>query len=238
MSGPHFDYQIRESARARYMSLRVTVDRGLEVVIPKGFDRKLIPSFLRDKHEWVQTALSKVQQVRQRRMSDSKPPLPTEIMFPSCERRWVVDYLPRPSTTIRLSDDKQGRLCIAGPVDDLAGCYAVLQSWTRRHAFNVLNPWLRRLSTETGIAFVKTAIRSQKSRWGSCSSGGTISLNQKLLFVEPDLVRYVLIHELCHMREMNHSSRFWKLVGQFYPEYRLARHRLKEAWYQMPAWAG
>jgi hypothetical protein len=62
-------------------------------------------------------------------------------------------------------------------------------------------------------------------------------LNLKLLFVEPDLVRYVLIHELCHMREMNHSSRFWRLVGQYYPEFRTARRRLKEAWYQMPAWA-
>lgn len=238
MAGPHFDYQIRESARAKYMSLRVTVDRGLEVVIPRGFDRRLIPTFLRDKSAWVEAALTKVSQVRQRRMAEPPQTLPTQVVFPSCERQWAVEYLPRRTTTIRLSDDKNGRLLIAGPVDDAAACYAVLQSWTRKHAFNVLNPWLRRLSTETGIAFVKTAIRSQKSRWGSCSTSGTISLNQKLLFVDPDLVRYVLIHELCHMREMNHSHRFWKLVGQFYPQYRLARRRLKEAWYQTPAWAG
>ncbi len=53
MTDPHFNYQIRESARAKYMSLRVSVDRGLEVVVPRGFDRKLIPTFLRDKQMWV-----------------------------------------------------------------------------------------------------------------------------------------------------------------------------------------
>lgn len=238
MAGPHFDYQIRESARAKYMSLRVTVDRGLEVVIPRGFDRRLIPTFLRDKSAWVEAALSKVQQVRQRRMAEPKQALPTDIVFPACERKWSVQYVHKRTNSIRLTDDRNGCLLMSGPVDDLAACYSVLQLWARRHAFSVLNPWLRRLSAETGIAFVKTAIRSQKSRWGSCSSSGTISLNQKLLFVEPDLVTYVLIHELCHMREMNHSHRFWRLVGQFYPDYRLARRRLKEAWYQTPAWAG
>jgi predicted metal-dependent hydrolase len=236
MSSPHFDYQIRESARAKYMSLRVTVDRGLEVVVPRGFDRSLIPSFLRDKQAWVLSALSKIQQARQKRSVKSQEALPTEIVFAAIDRKWRVEYLPRRSAEIRLTDDGQGTLRIAGCVEQTAGCQAVLRAWSRRQAFNVLNPWLRRLSAETGIAFVKTAIRCQKSRWGSCSSSGTISLNQKLLFVAPELVRYVLIHELCHMREMNHSIRFWKLVGQFCPEFRQSRRRLKEAWYQTPNW--
>ena len=139
--------------------------------------------------------------------------------------------------TIKVSDKGNGRLVIFGSIQEEC-CHLVLQNWARRQAFNAFNPLLRKLSAETGIAFVKTAIRCQKSRWGSCSSSGTISLNQKLLFVEPDLVRYVLIHELCHMREMNHSPRFWGLVGQFYPQYQQARRRLKEAWHQMPNWAG
>lgn len=238
MAGPHFDYQIRESARAKYMSLRVTVERGLEVVVPRGFDRRLIPTFLREKGEWVQSALSKIEQARQRRTAEPIVPLPTEITFPSCGRTWTVDYVMKRSPKISLKDDANGGLSICGPIGNIAACHAVLQRWTHRQAFNVLIPQLRQLSTETGIAFVQTAIRCQKSRWGSCSSNGTISLNQKLLFTEPDLVRYVLIHELCHMREMNHSRHFWKLVGQFYPDFRLARRRLKDAWFQMPSWAG
>ncbi|HEY0985242.1 M48 family metallopeptidase [Schlesneria sp.] len=237
MTEPHFEYRIRESVRAKYMSLRVSVDRGLEVVVPRGFDRKLIPGFLRDKHEWVRTALSKVDQARQRRVKPTET-LPQMLSFAACGRSWIVQYHPRRSDTITLFDDGQGGLRVVGAVDNIPACHSVLQQWTRRQAFNVLNPLLRQLSKETGIAYVKTVIRCQKSRWGSCSSTGTISLNQKLLFVAPDLVRYVLIHELCHMREMNHSRNFWNLVGQFYPDYRRARQRLKEAWYQMPAWAG
>lgn len=238
MAGPHFEYKIRESARAKYMSLRVTVERGLEVVVPRGFNRTLISSFLQEKQLWVESALSKVQQVRDRRSTEPAMELPTEVRFPSIGRMWTVQYAPRSSRKVTLIDDQNGVLCISGPIHDLDSCYAVIQRWTHRKAHSVLVPLLRQLSMETGIAFVQTAIRCQKSRWGSCSSSGTISLNQKLLFVDPDLVRYVLIHELCHMREMNHSRHFWKLVGQFFPEYQLARRRLKEAWYRMPAWAG
>ena len=238
MTEPHFNYQIRESARAKYMSLRVSVDRGLEVVVPRGFDRKLIPTFLRDKQMWVESALSKIEDARRQRRDERTESLPETIQFPSSGQTWTVKYLAKRSQKITLSDDGNGTLQVIGPIDNLPACHAVLQRWNHRKAFNYLVPLLRQLSTETGIAFVRTAIRCQKSRWGSCSSSGTISLNQKLLFVEPDLVRYVLIHELCHMREMNHSRHFWKLVSQFYPDYRLARSRLKDAWRKMPAWAG
>lgn len=238
MAGPHFHYQVRESDRAKYMSLRVTVERGLEVVVPRGFNRTLIATFLREKHEWVQSALDKVAKARERRSVEPVKSLPNEIQLPAVGRTWEVTYVPKRSRRISLIDDGNGHLEISGPVQDIEACDLVLQRWMHRQAFTVLIPWLRRLSDETGIAFARTAIRCQKSRWGSCSSSGTISLNQKLLFVEPDLVRYVLIHELCHMREMNHSRHFWKLVGQFCPEFRLARKRLKEAWYQMPRWAG
>ena len=233
----HFDYLIRESPRAKYMSLRVTVDRGLEVVVPRGFDRRLIPGFLSEKRDWVQSALAKVEQVRQRREVKSREIFPQEIVFAAIGKKWRVEYLHGHAMTIKVSDKGNGRLVIFGSIQEEC-CHLVLQNWARRQAFNAFNPLLRKLSAETGIAFVKTAIRCQKSRWGSCSSSGTISLNQKLLFVEPDLVRYVLIHELCHMREMNHSPRFWGLVGQFYPQYQQARRRLKEAWHQMPNWAG
>ncbi len=238
MAGPHFDYRVRESARAKYMSLRVSVDRGLEVVVPRGFNRKLIPSFLNEKLDWVHSAMAKVEQARERRTATPAEVLPTQITLPSIGRTWFVDYLPQAGQQVSLVDHGDGRLQISGPIDSIPACHSVLQRWLRRQAFTALVPWIRSLSVETGIAFVQTAIRCQKSRWGSCSSSGTISLNQKLLFVDPDLVRYVLIHELCHMREMNHSQRYWNLVGQFYPDYRMARRRLKEAWFQMPVWAG
>lgn len=79
-----------------------------------------------------------------------------------------------------------------------------------------------------GISFGKVTIRLQKSRWGSCSAKGNISLNA-LLMLAPEKVRdYVVIHELCHRRHMNHSPAFWDEVERWMPDYRIARNWLKK----------
>jgi predicted metal-dependent hydrolase len=79
-------------------------------------------------------------------------------------------------------------------------------------------------------------IRGQSGRWGSCSSNKTLSLNYKLLFLEPELVRYLIIHELAHTRHMNHSARFWRTVGEFEPRYKELDQEIGESWRDVPAW--
>ncbi len=79
-------------------------------------------------------------------------------------------------------------------------------------------------------------IRLQRTRWGSCASSGTISLNAGLLFLEAPLVRYLFIHELCHLYSLSHSRRFWSVVERFEPEYRALDRRLTEAWAVLPLW--
>jgi predicted metal-dependent hydrolase len=112
----------------------------------------------------------------------------------------------------------------------------VLRRWLTRYAQQQLEPWLRRVSVETGLTFTQVTIRGQKSRWGSCSRRRTISLNYKLLFLPPHLVRHVLIHELCHTQHLNHSAKFWALVSQKEPAYRPARVELRSAWRSVPRW--
>jgi len=73
----------------------------------------------------------------------------------------------------------------------------------------------------------RISIRSQKTRWGSCSSKGNLSFNYNLLRFGKEIVDYVIIHELCHIKEMNHSEKFWKLVEKFCPDYRRYRKELK-----------
>jgi len=90
----------------------------------------------------------------------------------------------------------------------------------------------------TEAPFEKVHIRMQRTCWGSRSSSGTISLNLCLLFLEPELTRYLMIHELCHGRHMNHSKRFWKLVSRFEENYKLLDRRLGESWRDVPAWLG
>jgi predicted metal-dependent hydrolase len=79
-------------------------------------------------------------------------------------------------------------------------------------------------------------MRLQRTRWGSCSAQRTVSLNAALLLLEPELVRYLMVHELCHLRWLDHSRRYWRLVERFEPDFRALDRRLTEAWRELPAW--
>ena len=79
-----------------------------------------------------------------------------------------------------------------------------------------------------GVDFGTITIREQKTRWGSCSSAGNLNFNWKLVLLPPELLDYVVVHELAHRLEMNHSPRFWAIVGSVLPDYKRLRKRLKE----------
>lgn len=79
-----------------------------------------------------------------------------------------------------------------------------------------------------GVDYGRITIREQKTRWGSCSSKGNLNFNWKLVLLDPELLDYVVVHELAHRREMNHSVAFWKVVEAELPDYRERRRRLKE----------
>ena len=81
-----------------------------------------------------------------------------------------------------------------------------------------------------GVDYSRITIREQKTRWGSCSSKGNLNFNWKLILLAPELLDYVVVHELAHRREMNHSKNFWKIVEAELPDYRERRRRLKECW--------
>jgi predicted metal-dependent hydrolase len=77
------------------------------------------------------------------------------------------------------------------------------------------------------ISVGRIAIRNQKSRWGSCSKKGNLNFNYKLVFLPPELRDYVIVHEICHLKEFNHGRGFWNLVGETVPQWREMRRRLR-----------
>ena len=79
-----------------------------------------------------------------------------------------------------------------------------------------------------GISYGRITIREQKTRWGSCSGKGNLNFNWKLTLMPAELLDYVVVHELAHRKEMNHSRKFWKIVEQVLPDYRERRRRLRE----------
>ena len=86
----------------------------------------------------------------------------------------------------------------------------------------------RHYSAQHGISIGRITIRNQKSRWGSCSKKGNLNFNYKLVFLPPELCDYVIVHELCHLKEFNHSRGFWDLVGETQPEWRILRKKLRK----------
>ena len=236
MTGSAVDYQLRVSARARNVRLCVTVRKGLEVVVPRGYDTRNVPRVLEHAKRWIQAALRRVES--QRRALAVTPPweLPLQVALRADGTVWQVEG--RKTGARRVSVREQaGRLLASGPIEDEASCRDALTRWLMNQSRNSLIPRLRDISLRTGLKYERALVRRQTTRWASCSARRTISLNAKLLFLPPDLVDYVLVHELCHLEELNHSRRFWALVHRHHPDFRKHNGQLRELWRSIPRWA-
>ena len=104
----------------------------------------------------------------------------------------------------------------------------LVQARLRELAERELPPRTRELARVHGISIRSVTVRGQKTRWGSCSARGAISLNWRLIQAPPFVLDYLIIHELMHRQQMNHSPRYWKLVAAAFPRYREAEAWLKK----------
>ena len=227
-------YTVRSSPRARRVSLRITPAGELEVVVPQGFDPRRVPAIIRDKAEWVARQMARA--AERRAAWHAQAPLPREIPLRAIGARWSVAYVAAAGTRLSLAERPTGRLEMRGAVDDVAACRRLLRRWLAAQARTHLPPWLERLAAEHALSYERVALRAQRTRWGSCSSRGTISLNVALLFLPEDLVRAVLLHELCHTEELNHSPAFWRRLAALDPAWRASRDALRTAWRLVPHW--
>lgn len=199
-----FEYSVRVSPRAKRVTLRITPQEGLVVVIPRNFRKEGVPAIIEGRRAWIEKAFSKA--CPPAVSNEEASPPPARYLFPS-----VGKLLELPGDDIHLR----------------------LRALAAAH----LVPWAWKVAHETGLSPEKFSIRNQKSIWGSCSSKRSINLNQKLLFLEPHLVRYVMIHELCHLEHKNHSPRFWAFLKGFEPQYPAYRCELRKVQWTIPEWA-
>jgi predicted metal-dependent hydrolase len=238
MSELLFPYHLRISPRSRSIRFRVTPQRGLEVVIPQGCDPGQVPALLERKQQWIRAALKRVESLRAYYGPAAAWHLPAQIQLPAVGLAWSVTAKPTGTDTrTAVREIGAGQLAISGAIDDEPACRAALARWLMRQGHQHLVPGLRRVSREVGLPYQRVLIRRQKTRWGSCSRDGTISLNAKLLFLSAETVNYVMIHELCHRVELNHSPRFWRLVERHCPEYRRIDAQRRDLWKAVPHWA-
>ena len=234
MSDPSpFSYRLRVHHRARHVRLRVTPHGELVITVPPGFDKTALAPILARRADWIRDMQAR--QARQREVDPRCGGLrPREIRLAAIDEHWQVHY--RPGAARILHAMPQARtLRLAAEADD-AAVGSALRHWLQRRARAVLPDWLAAVSAETGLCYRSVGIRGQRSRWGSCSARGHISLNRNLLFLPPDAVRYLLVHELCHTLHLNHSPAFWQVVAQHQVDYRAQEACLREAATRLPLW--
>lgn len=227
-------FSVRESGRAKRLSIKVFPRGRVEVVVPKRTRAVDVREFVEAHRDWIRKARAS--------FAAEHPPepfaLPTSVRLPGIERSFCVRYQRddgSKSVRYRVSGNT---VVLSGRTADESLCVNALKRWLTALAKKEYLPRLRSLSALTSNAFRKLHVRGQKTCWGSHSSTGTISLNYCLMFLGPRHLRYVMIHELCHARHMNHSQRFWRLVGSFEPEYRRLDKDLNGSWKHIPTWVG
>lgn len=239
------DCQIRESGRAKHVSIKISVMGEVEVVVPVGFEQAKLPELLEQRRDWIEKTRSRLKKTATETPEDWRVQKPETVGF-----RWQSDALEETATDEVWSIQYQkgqrdrtqciplanNRLTVKGNIEDISSCQAVLRKWLAHRAQRDLSPWLRQLGFELSLPCRRISVRGQKTRWASCSSQKDISLNYKLLFLPRPLVHYVLVHELCHTVQMNHSKDFWRLVGEKQPDYKQWKKQLKTGWRYVPRW--
>lgn len=224
-------WQLRVSPRVRYAKLQIKPYGGLEVVIPPRFPRAEIP-FLVAKHaDWARYQLDKQDRLR------SSIHLPQQLALAFDNSSTPVRYASQsPAVDYDLFSETPASPHIIIEGSTLTQQLGELRAWIRHRARKLLPPLLQQVSHQTGLDFKRVTIRSQKTSWGSCSSRGHISLNDQLLFLPAQTVEYLMIHELCHTRYLNHSGDFWRLVESHNPDYRNHEKLLNRARNLVPEW--
>ena len=224
--------RVRESRRARRLTLRVLPPHTLELVVPRGTRAADVAAFVHEQRRWIERARREIAAHYQ----SAEERLPTQIALCAIDQSWLVRYQPeaRAQCRVRMLGDV---LEVGNRDAEHRGAAAALRTWLCDQASYHLTPWVLREAEVVGRRPHRVQVRLQRTRWGSCSSSGTLSLNAALMFLPPPVVRYLLIHELCHLISLNHSRRFWAAVERYEPDYEALDRRLTEGWADIPLWA-
>ena len=222
-------YLFKRVPRRRRVHILVGDDGTIEVRAPWRFSLPKAREVLRGNAQWVVQTLSAAQERIARR-----PRLVTGARLPLLDESLRLEV--RPEAQIDLFDaarPRRGRAERRGGVlrvstgslgdDELR---ASIERWYRREAATHFAARAEHYSTRLDVRPSRVIVRGQRSRWGSCSGRGTVSLNWRLMMVPGALADYVVVHELCHLQHMNHSPSFWAMVSGIFPDYADRRRRL------------
>ena len=225
LSGRNIPYTLKVSARARRLRLVIRPGSGLEVVVPRGAPLTAHEPFLREKQRWILATLDRMAKAA----TVAAPELLVDgraLPFAGRELRLALRTVGPPGRyRVTLSGDV---LTLTLPAGDQEMARTALSLWYRKQAHGIFEERLRLANQRYGLTYGRVSVKEQKSRWGSCSKLGNLNFNWRLLLAPLPVLDYVVVHELCHLKEMNHGPRFWKLVALGCPDYAVHRRWLRQ----------
>ena len=216
------EVRVRESRRARNARIVVNANGGVVIIVPRRVSYREIDRMLGEAREWI---------ARKRLQARSAP---GKVARLGLDRPGVV-WLALEPVPIRTDGPRAaapraglegGSLVVGGASPEAAR--GAIDRWYRREARLRITAAVAREAGRLGVEHTSIAIRDQRTRWGSCSRRGTLSFNWRLVIAPVEVLDYVVIHELCHLRELNHSKAFWRLVDEALPNWREQRRWLNE----------
>jgi predicted metal-dependent hydrolase len=231
-------YSVQVSPKAKHARLKVSAKNGLTVVVPKGFDESRIPRILYKKRDWLRRVGERFEEQKKFLVPEPPGELPERILLRIIGEEWAIEYRPTDAEIVSAVERPGNRLLVFGNIDSRAAVKGALQRWLSRKAHEHIVTWAKRLALEHQLFVSKLTVKCQRTRWASCSRSRTISVNLRLLFLPEPVVRYVLLHELAHTQQMNHSARFWATVRTLEADYQRLDAELRTAWRFIPAWIG
>jgi predicted metal-dependent hydrolase len=211
-------YRIRRSRRARHARIQVDGE-GVEVVVPRRFPLRDVEPLVRGKSAWIERTLRRMESARE----EFPPPrLDDGGEVPYLGERLALRVRREPGRVRPRVGRRGAALHVAlgeHPLRD------TLESWYRRRARHEVSARLDAAVARAGVRYSTLSIRGQRTRWASCSSSGAMSFNYSLLLAPPEILDYVVEHEVAHLEVHDHSARFWRLLASRYPAW-----REREAW--------
>ena len=220
IAGEHVTYMVRRHPRAKHLRLQVNPFDGVVVTMPARLPLYVnTDKFVREHGKWV---LSKLQEYG-RLGVESKQGLRSgsTIFFRGRRYRLLVERLAVTAPHIVLNS-KASVISIYLPRFQEYQLAPTLKAWLRKQASHQIKSIAFEEAMRLEVRFNRISTREQKTKWGSCTEEGNLSFNWRLILFPPHVLRYVVIHELCHLRHFDHSIRFWRMVAHYMPEYRSA----------------
>ncbi len=224
IKGQTITYTVKRSLRARRIRLEVRPQTGLTVIVPHYYKIEQLSGLLKLKERWISNNLAKYRHLQSPpakkylKSGDTIPYLGRDLELVKRENHSGTGDVKLEGNTLAVSSElfKNGILELA------------LEQWYRTEAAKVISQRTDELSSRIGIGYKRIAIRGQKTRWGSCSRKRNLNFNWKLIMAPQTVIDYVIIHELTHLKEMNHSKKFWELVAKYCPGWREHKKWLKQ----------